>query len=178
MRKKMTLFLLAALWALAGCGMKPDVSPPPEPAPALETHMPVPEPAQEPPDGEAAQSKPEGVAAQYVGAWRDAEDGASGGQCRMEIAFVEERYAIDIYWDGGAGENTHWQFTGVYDEIWEGIDYIGTRYEETTLEDGTVERNAVLEDATGLVYLDEDGAALWEDTFEHKGDGLRFLREG
>ena len=36
--------------------------------------------------------------------------------------------------------------------------------------------STVLEEETGLLYLDEDGALLWEDTYEHMGDELRFLR--
>ena len=65
---------------------------------------------------------------------------------------------------------------GTYDEAWEGIDYIGTHYREDTA-DGERRTSTVLEEETGLLYLDGDGALLWEDTFEHMGDGLRFTRE-
>lgn len=175
MKKRTTMTLLtAALWALlAGCGMKTEPPAPSAPAPEPEIQMPaVPEPAPEP----EAPPELDGVAAQYVGAWRDAEDGASGGQCRMQIACADGVYTIDINWSGGTGENTHWQYTGTYDETWEGIDYIGTRYKETTQADGTVEQTAELEEATGLLYL-EDGVLLWEDTFEHTGDGMKFQKE-
>ena len=40
----------------------------------------------------------------------------------------------------------------------------------------TVTVSTVLEEETGLLYLDEGGALLWEDTYEHMGDDLRFLR--
>lgn len=101
----------------------------------------------------------------------------SDGQCWMQITWADSVYSIEINRDGGEGKNARWLYTGTYDEIWEGIDYIGSRYEEITQEDGTTGQSAVLEEATGLIYLDEDGALLWEDTFEHQGDGLRFLRE-
>ncbi len=95
----------------------------------------------------------------------------------MEIACEDgENYSIDIWWGSSAAETSHWQYTGTYDETWEGIDYIGTRYRETTQADGTVEQTAELEEATGLLYL-EDGVLLWEDTFEHTGDGMKFQRE-
>lgn len=181
MREKIVLLLAAAVLGalLAGCGMKPDVSKAPGPVPAPETQAPAPEPSRKPDGQEGKNAPPEldSIAAQYVGAWRDAEDGASGGQCRMQIGCADGVYSIDINWSGGTGENTHWQYTGTYDEIWEGIDYIGTRYEESVLEDGAAEQTVGLEEATGLIYLDEDGAVLWEDTFEHRGDGMRFLRE-
>ena len=94
----------------------------------------------------------------------------------MEIACEDgENYSIDIWWGSSAAETSHWQYTGTYDETWEGIDYIGTRYRETTQADGTVEQTAELEEATGLLYL-EDGVLLWEDTFEHTGDGMKFQR--
>ena len=80
-------------------------------------------------------------------------------------------YTIGITW-----AEDRWAYTGTYDEDWEGIDYIGTRYRETTQADGTVEQTAELEEATGLLYL-EDGVLLWEDTFEHTGDGMKFQRE-
>ena len=181
MKKRTTMILLtAALWALlAGCGMKTGASAPSVPAPEPEIQTPAgPEPAPEPEPLPEEPAPPEldGVAAQYVGSWRDAEDGASGGQCWMQIACTDAIYTIDIHWSGGTKENTHWHYTGTYDETWEGIDYIGTRYRETTQADGTVERTAELEEATGLLYL-EDGVLLWEDTFEHTGDGMKFQRE-
>ena len=182
MKKKTTMILLtAALWALlAGCGIKTEPPAPSAPAPEPEIQTPaVPEPSPEPEAPPEDPSPPEldGVAAQYVGTWRDAEDGASGGQCRMQIACADGVYTIDINWSGGTGENTHWQYTGTYDDIWKGIDYIGTRYEEVIQEDGTVEQSIGLEEATGLIYLDEDGTMLWEDTFEHRGDSMKFQKE-
>lgn len=180
-KRTMMILLTAALWALlAGCGIKAEAPAPSAPAPEPEIQTPaVPEPSPEPeaPSEDPAPPELDGVAAQYVGTWRDAEDGASGGQCRMQIACADGVYTIDINWSGGTGENTHWQYTGTYDDIWKGIDYIGTRYEEVIQEDGTVEQSIGLEEATGLIYLDEDGTMLWEDTFEHRGDGMKFQKE-
>ena len=181
MKKRISVLLLAAaLWALlAGCGIKAEAPASPAPVPEPEIQEPaVPEPAPEPealPE-EPAPTEPDGIAGSYVGTWRDDARGTSGGRCFMEIACEDgENYSIDIWWGSSAAETSHWQYTGTYDETWEGIDYIGTRYRETTQADGTVERTAELEEATGLLYL-EDGVLLWEDTFEHRGDGMKFQR--
>ena len=202
--KIMSCLLAAVLCALlAGCGAKETPAPAPAPDPALpvqdvtqpETPTAAPEPATTPeldaaPEPEETQDvQPEepvlpeaagndDISASYVGTWRDAPRGTSGGRCFMEIACEDGvNYSIDIWWGSSAAATTHWQYTGTYDEIWEGIDYIGTRYMETTQADGTVEKSAELEEATGLIYL-EDGALLWEDTFEHTGDGMKFQKEG
>lgn len=154
----------------------PDPAPPADPEPAPEPQAP-PSQGEEPvlaqePGGEEAS-----VAAEYTGTWRDAPRGTSGGRCFMEIACEDGvNYDIDIWWGSSAAETTHWQYTGTYDESWKGIDYIGTRYREVTQADGSVEKAAELEEATGLLYL-EDGVLLWEDTFEHTGEGMRFSRE-
>lgn len=200
MKKRTTMILLtAALWALlAGCGMKTE---PPAPAPQGETAgyaqdgaQTEPEDAAEPDPApgsekeaqglqpaEPALPDPEGeagsVADSYMGTWRDDAQGTSGGRCYMEIACEDgKNYNIDIWWGNSAAETTHWQYTGTYDETWEGIDYIGTRYTETTQADGTVDKVVELEEATGLLYL-QDGVLLWEDTFEHTGDGMKFQKE-
>lgn len=192
----------------AGCGTKaetpaPDPTPRNEPAaPAQSEPQPespepattpepdaAPEPDATPEPEETQEVQPEepglpesdgsnDISASYVGFWRDDARGTSGGRCFMEIACEDGvNYNIDIWWGSSAAETTHWQYTGTYDEIWEGIDYIGTRYRETTQADGTVEKVAELEEATGLLYL-EDGALLWEDTFEHTGEGMKFQKEG
>ena len=179
-KKTLVLLLAAALWVLlAGCGIKAEAPASPAPSPEPEMQAPaVPEPAPEPealPE-DPAPPEPDGIADSYVGAWRDDARGTSGGRCFMEIACEDgENYSIDIWWGSSAAETSHWQYTGIYDETREGIDYIGTRYRETTQADGTVERTAELEEATGLLYL-EDGVLLWEDTFEHRGDGMKFQR--
>ncbi len=193
---------------LAGCGKKEPPAPAPasDPAPQSEPAAPAqsepqpeapepattpepdttPEPSAAPEPEEAPGIQPEepvlpetdDISAGYVGTWRDDPRGTSGGRCFMEIACEDGvNYSIDVWWGSSAAETTHWQYTGVYDEIWEGIDYIGTRYRETTQADGTVEKVAELEEATGLLYL-EDGALLWEDTFEHTGEGMKFRKEG
>ena len=169
------LLAAAALCAvLAGCGTEAGKNAPAAPEPAPET---PPSQGEEPVLPEESGGEEPGVAAGYTGTWRDDARGTSGGRCFMEIACEDgENYAVDIWWGSSAAETTHWQYTGTYDETWKGIDYIGTRYREVTQADGTVERTAELEEATGLLYL-EDGALLWEDTFEHTGEGMRFGRE-
>ena len=190
MKKRTISRLLAAALCitLAGCGVK-DGTPAPGPAAPVQDAVP-PDPAPDPaPAPDAAVTQPaepappepaeteSGIADSFVGTWRDDARGTSGGRCFLEIACEDgENYQIDIWWGNSAAETTHWQYTGTYDEVWEGIDYIGTRYTETTQADGTVEQIAVLEEATGLLYL-EDGVLLWEDTFEHTGEGMKFQRE-
>lgn len=194
--KRITMrYLLAAALCLLlmGCGEKsveqrsepaappeaqepavPD-SPPEAGAPAASDEQPA-APA-EPKGEEPVLPEADGVESQYTGTWRDGARGTSGGRCFMEIACADGVYTIDIWWGSSAAETSHWQYTGTYDDIWEGIDYIGTRYREVTQADGTVQQTAELEEATGLIYLDEDGNLLWEDTFEHTGDGMVFSRE-
>ena len=126
----------------------------------------------------------EETADSYTGRWRDGAGEA--GQCGMTISKDGEGvYSIEIRWDREDGSAELWQFTGTYDEApgtmipWASFstsDYIGTHYREDTA-DGERRTSTVLEEETGLLYLDGDGALLWEDTFEHMGDGLRFTRE-
>ena len=193
--KRITMrYLLAAALCLLlmGCGEK-SVEQRPEPAAPPEAQEPAvpdsppeagapaasdeqPEVPAEPKGEEPVLPEADSVESQYTGTWRDGARGTSGGRCFMEIACADGVYTIDIWWGSSAAETSHWQYTGTYDDIWEGIDYIGTRYTETTQADGTVEQIAVLEEATGLLYL-EDGVLLWEDTFEHTGEGMKFQRE-
>lgn len=195
MRRITMRYLLAAALCLllAGCGEK-SVEQKPEPAALPEAEEPAvpdsppeagapdvsdeqPEVPAEPRGEEPVLPEADGVESQYTGTWRDGARGTSGGRCFMEITCADGVYAIDIWWGSSAAETSHWQYTGTYDDIWEGIDYIGTRYREVTQADGTVQQTVELEEATGLVYLDEDGNLLWEDTFEHTGDGMVFSRE-
>lgn len=165
MKRRITIPLTAAALCLilAGCGGKEpaEAGPAAPQVPAEASVLAVPPAPEEP----SAPAEPEErFSDQYTGAWRDAEDGASGGQCAMAIACEDGvHYTIDITW-----ADDRWQYTGTYDGIWDGIDYIGARY---------AGEEAALEEATGLVYFDEDGVLLWEDTFEHRGDGLKFRRE-
>lgn len=174
MKKRQAGILTAVLCVLlAGCSVtqspSADLSAGP-PASAAQTETPAnPVKADAPPEEEPA---PQGIADVYVGEWQDAEDGPSGGQCRLSIdCGANGIYGIDIRWD-----DSRWRFTGTYDEIWEGIDYIGARYSEQTLDGGEVQSTAVLEEETGMLYLDEGGVLQWEDTFEHMGENMKFGR--
>ena len=159
------LFAAALCLLLAGCGTQAAA-----PRPEEET-----KPAAEP--SGAAEPEPAEAEDGYTGRWRDQAEGASQGQCAMAVTKDSgDVYGIAIRWEREDGSADCWQFTGTYDEIWEGIDYIGARYREET-SGGEVQTSAVLAEETGLLYLDTDGALLWEDTFEHMGDGMRFERE-
>ena len=131
------------------------------------------EPAAPPAQDEVPVEEGEAEVDDYAGVWVDEE----GGGCQVEITgALDTGYTIQILWDRGGGVCDRWEFTGSYDELWQGIDYLGSHYADCTAEDGTVTVSTVLEEETGLLYLDEDGALLWEDTYEHMGDELRFLR--
>lgn len=117
MKKRQAGILTAVLCVLlAGCSVtqspSADLSAGP-PASAAQTETPAnPVKADAPPEEEPA---PQGIADVYVGEWQDAEDGPSGGQCRLSIdCGANGIYGIDIRWD-----DSRWRFTGTYDEIWE-----------------------------------------------------------
>ncbi len=87
MKKRQAGILTAVLCVLlAGCSVtqspSADLSAGP-PASAAQTETPAnPVKADAPPEEEPA---PQGIADVYVGEWQDAEDGPSGGQCRLSI---------------------------------------------------------------------------------------------
>lgn len=113
---------------------------------------------------------------QFAGTWRD----SGTSQYYMKISRGgEDSYTIEINWSRSSQENTVWQLTGAYDETWEGIAYIGAKYEDITTENGTVERKPVLEreEITGLIYFEDDGTLHWIDDFDHTGDDLSFEKE-
>ena len=113
---------------------------------------------------------------QFTGTWRD----SGTSQYYMEIIREgEDSYIIEINWNRSSRESTVWQLTGAYDETWEGIAYIGAKYEDITAENGTVERKPVLEreEITGLIYFEDNGTLYWIDDFDHTGDNLSFEKE-
>ena len=172
MRKEMRLFAAVLCLLLAGCGSRPAEE---MRQPAAQSEGPAEPAAATATTAAMEEAEPEETADSYTGRWRDGAGEA--GQCGMTISKDGEGvYSIEIRWDREDGSAELWQFTGTYDETWEGIDYIGTHYREDAA-DGERRTSTVLEEETGLLYLDGDGALLWEDTFEHMGDGLRFTRE-
>lgn len=174
MKRNMLLGIFTLCLLLTGCG-SPSASPG-----AAQEDDPLLSPAQQVGKTEPAAplSQDEALAEEaetddYAGVWVDEE----GGGCQVEITgTLDTGYTIQILWNRGGGVCDRWEFTGSYDELWQGIDYFGSHYTDCTAEDGTVTVSTVLEEETGLLYLDEDGALLWEDTYEHMGDELRFLR--
>ena len=109
----------------------------------------------------------------FSGRWQAVEtpqyymDIASGGG---------DSYTIEIIWAGASQGNVVWQVTGSYDETWEGVAYVGAKYEDVVKEDGTIDRIPVpeREEVTGMVYLEDDGTLYWIDDFDHAGDDLSF----
>ncbi|MCI9586390.1 MAG: hypothetical protein HFF60_00355 [Oscillospiraceae bacterium] len=174
MKRNMLLGIFTLCLLLTGCG-SPSASPG-----AAQEDDPLLSPAQQVGKTEPAAplSQDEALAEEaetddYAGVWVDEE----GGGCQVEITgTLDTGYTIQILWNRGGGVCDRWEFTGSYDELWQGIDYFGSHYTDCTAEDGTVTVSAVLEEETGLLYLDKDGALLWEDTYEHMGDEFRFLR--
>lgn len=174
MKRNMLLGIFTLCLLLTGCG-SPSASPG-----AAQEDDPLLSPTQQVGKTEPAAplSQDEALAEEaetddYAGVWVDEE----GGGCQVEITgTLDTGYTIQILWNRGGGVCDRWEFTGSYDELWQGIDYFGSHYTDCTAEDGTVTVSAVLEEETGLLYLDKDGALLWEDTYEHMGDEFRFLR--
>ena len=108
---------------------------------------------------------------QYTGTWRDMEDPQYG----MIISSADgSSYTIEVTWSGSSQSSTVWQLTGTYDDIWEGIAYVGAKYEEIEGERLPVPDR---EEITGLFYIGENGALLWIDDFDHAGDRLHFVKE-
>ena len=163
MKRNMLLGIFTLCLLLTGCG-SPSASPgaAQEDDPLLSPAQQVgkTEPAAPLSQDEALAEEGEAETDDYAGVWVEVYTG----------------YTIQILWNRGGGVCDRWEFTGSYDELWQGIDYFGSHYTDCTAEDGTVTVSTVLEEETGLLYLDEDGALLWEDTYEHMGDELRFLR--
>lgn len=112
----------------------------------------------------------------FAGKWRASDS----SQCYIDIKCGDDgSYAIEAIRSGDSQETAVWVLTGTYDEIWEGIDYIGAKYEEVTDENGNVERVPVpeREEVTGLIFFKRDGVLNWEEIFDHAGDGLDFVKE-
>lgn len=174
MKRNMLLGIFTLCLLLTGCG-SPSAAPG-----AVQEDNPLLSPAQQ--AGKTGPAVPlsqdealaeEAETDDYAGVWTDEE----GGGCRVGITgALDTGYTIQILWDRGGGVCDRWEFTGCYDELWQGIDYLGSHYTDYTAEEGAITVSTVLEEEAGLLYLDEDGALLWEDTYEHMGDELRFLR--
>lgn len=112
----------------------------------------------------------------FSGRWQAAET----PQYYMDIAGGDgDSYTIEITWSGASRGNVVWQATGSYDETWEGVAYVGAKYEDVVKEDGTIDRIPVpeREEVTGMIYLEEDGTLHWIDDFDHAGDDMSFEKE-
>lgn len=180
MMKKLGICLFAALCAvLSGCaGAQREIreeAPPEQPEARQEAQDgTAAEPTREEPPEPSGKVVPAAEDGGFTGRWQAVEN----PECGLDIRGREEGgYTIEITCPGGQGTAV-WQAEGAYDETWEGLAYMGTKYEELVKEDGSVERIPApeREEVTGMVYLEEDGALLWIDDFDHAGEGLRFER--
>lgn len=160
------LALCALLTGCAGGGPSPGT--PSEPP--LETQPEAAEPMETPPEAEEPVLA-EDALTPFLGTWQDPD----APQCQMSVSREENGCRIDIIFTSGA-DRAIWQLAGSYDEIWEGVAYLGTRWDEHTLENGEVERTLVREEATGLLYFDGGETLLWLDDFDHTGENLAFVR--
>lgn len=184
--KKLWVCCAAALCAvLAGCATNRQEPREPDPpvvqqaAPEEKTIIPDEGPAAPPQEEKREEpAAPEDAAPgdPYAGAWRDPK----APECRMEIGLGDDGvYSIEVTRTDSPQESTVWLLTGTYDEIWEGIDYIGAKYTETADAGGAVQRTMVpdREEITGLIFFRDGGPLQWEEIFDHAGDNLMFERE-
>ena len=108
---------------------------------------------------------------EYTGRWRASD----APQWAADIRSADgSGYTIEI-----AGNDAAWEASGEYDEVWQGIAYVGTKYMETTNSGGAAERRPVpdREEVSGFIYIEEDGTLVWVDDFDHAGDDLHFVKE-
>lgn len=129
-------------------------------------------PQPEAPAGPEAPPEAEASGDPFIGTWQDPDT----PQCRMEVTGgCGDGYAIEIVWSREPGESEVWQLTGTYDDIWEGVAYVGAKYTE----DASAARTPVpdREEITGFLSFADDGALSWIDDFDHAGDGLAFAAE-
>ncbi len=115
---------------------------------------------------EAAQKKDE-----YVGEWFD----TVSQRCHAEISSEDGiHYSIDINWASSAWDNTHWSFSGTYDESEGKIHYSGSRIEEYYPDEGDVQETYAYTDGEGYLWIGDDGMLYWDDLTEQQGEGLVF----
>lgn len=177
MKKRFLTGILTLSLLLTGCASPAapaasdqEEGPPLTPARQTEQSAPTAAPAEE----ETPPADQDAAADDYAGIWID----EAGGGCQVEITgTLDTGYTIQILWAQEDGVCDRWTLTGSYDDIWQGIDYLGSHCADRTAGDGTVETETILAEETGLLYLDGEGSLLWEDTYEHLGDDLRFTRE-
>lgn len=108
---------------------------------------------------------------EYVGEWFD----TVSQRCYAEISSEDGiHYSIDINWASGASDNTHWSFSGTYDESEGKIHYSGSRIEEYYPDEGDVQETYAYTDGEGYLWIGDDGMLYWDDLTERQGEGLVF----
>lgn len=109
--------------------------------------------------------------AEYAGTWWD----TYSQRCSMVISSYDGiYYNIDINWGSSAWENTHWSFSGTYDETAGGIHYYGSRIEECYSEDGEMQETYAYYDGEGLIWSGDTGMLYWDDYKEQQGRDCAF----
>ncbi len=108
---------------------------------------------------------------EYIGEWFD----TVSQRCHAEISSEDGiHYTIDINWASSAWENTHWSFSGTYDESEGKIHYSGSRIEEYYPDEGDVQETYAYTDGEGYLWIGDDGMLYWDDLKEQQGEGLVF----
>ena len=107
----------------------------------------------------------------YVGSWGD----RCSQRCYMDIESYDGiSYNIDINWSSSAQENTHWSFSGTYDEGEGGIHYYGSKIEEYYPDNGEMQETYAYSDGEGLIWIGDDGLLYWNDYTENAGSDCEF----
>ena len=174
MKKFWVCCLTALCVVLAGCAGDPEENRETEPPPQIDARQEAPLSEALPP--EAPPSEGGAFSDQFTGSW------LAGDMPQYSINISSKDgadYAIEILRSDSPADRTIWQLTGTYDEIWEGIAYVGSKYEEVPIGDGTDGRTPVpdREEITGLLYIEDNGTLYWLDDFDHEGDSLYFVKE-
>lgn len=110
---------------------------------------------------------------EFAGTWWDIHS----QRCNMNIELSGDVYYIDINWSSSANENTHWSFTGSYDNTKGGILYSGSKTDTYYTEQGYKHENIVYSDGKGLIRIDNSGALYWDDYKEQAGKNCCFEKE-
>ncbi|MDD6036551.1 MAG: hypothetical protein PUC30_10235 [Lachnospiraceae bacterium] len=108
----------------------------------------------------------------YLGTWKD----VYGGHARMTITSDDgELFQIEINWSENPEKNTHWFFTGKWDEELGGISYRGGKSEQYFLDNGEIEEEIIYSDGAGLLWFDEDNLMHWANDVELQGNDCAFI---
>ena len=110
----------------------------------------------------------------FAGTWVD----SVSQRCWLTIENYDGiHYGIDINWSSSASENTHWMFNGTYEKEYGGLKYNGDEIHEIYNEDGSIEKNFIYTDGSGVFKITENGTMIWDDWIENAGKECIFEKE-